>query len=251
MDDRIARRRQSVRSLRRWRRLRRTIIAVAVLVLAVAAVLIERSPLVELSEVRVEGTVRGDPETVREAAGLPLGRSIMRLDLGAAERRVEDLPLVADASLRRADALTVVISVRERRPVAVVETGGGAVLVDGDGVVIATGPEASLPVIAARQGVLPPMPPGANVRAVAAVANAHAVLTSLPGPLRAAVTRYEVGAADDDLELVLADTMRVRFGRAMRVPEKARALGALLEDAAGSGARMIDVRAPGNPVVVP
>lgn len=253
MDRRIARRREQVRGFRRRRRLRRTLLVVGVLVLAAATLAVERSPLVALSEVRVEGTVRADPEQVRAAADLPLGTSILRLRLGDAEERVERLPLVADATVRRADPLTVVVSVRERQPVAVVEAEGRDVLVDETGLVIVSGNQVSLPVIAVADGVLASpaeLQPGTPVGELPGVDNAHAVLTGLPGPLRSAVQRYEVGGADK-LQLVLADGMRVRFGRATRLPEKARALGALLEDAAGSGATVIDVRAPSNPVIAP
>jgi hypothetical protein len=42
----------------------------------------------------------------------------------------------------------------------------------------------------------------------------------------------------------------VRFGRAERVDEKVRALGAILGDVGDSPVTVIDVRAPSAPVVI-
>lgn len=248
VDERIAARRAEVRDDRRRRRLRRTVLVVVLIALVVVAALVERSSLVALAEVRIEGTTRLDEEAVRAAADLQLGTSTLRLPLADARERVESLPLVASADVRRLDPLTVLVEVSERVPTAVVERGRRAVLVDGDGVVIARGREAGLPVIRMRGGRLPD--PGQAVARAPAAANAHAALSALPGPVRSLVATYEA-QGPDDLELRLVDGTRVRFGRAERVDEKARALGAVLEDLAGRTVGEIDVRAPERPVVVP
>ena len=114
VDERIAARRREVREDRRRRRLRRTIMVAVALVLVVVGVLVERSSLVALAEVRVTGTERLDVRTVRRAADLELGTSTLRLPLGEARERVEALPLVASAEVRRLDPLTVLVEVTER-----------------------------------------------------------------------------------------------------------------------------------------
>lgn len=249
VDERIAARRKEVREGRRRRRLRRTILVATLLALLVVGVLVERSSLVALAEVRVTGTQRLDPDSVREAADLELGTSTLRLPLDAARERVEALPLVASADVHRLDPLTVQVDVTERQPVAVVRRrGGGAVLVDREGVVLATGAEKGLPVIRLVRGTLPE--PGEGIDAVPAAANAHAALAELPGPIRSLVEVY-VARDVDQLELRLASGTTVRFGRGDRVAEKARALGAVLEDLGSTTVAVIDVRAPGRPVVLP
>lgn len=248
VDERIVERRRQVREERRRSRLRRTVTIAVLVVLAGLAFALERSSLVALAEIRVEGTDRLPPETIIEAADLPLGTSTLRLRLGAAEQRVEALPLVADATVRRLDPLTVLVSVREREPVAVVTGGEAAALVDDEGVVIATGSESGLAVI--DLGTARPPSPGAHVASVPPLANAHAAMRQLPGPLRTEIVRYDA-VADDDVQIVLADGTRVRLGRAERIDEKARALGAVLEDLDGRTVTSIDVRAPSRPVVDP
>jgi cell division protein FtsQ len=247
VDERIAERRRQVRDERRRSRLRRTVTVAVLLALLGLAVAVERSSLVALAEIRVEGTARLRPDTlVVDAADLPLGTSTLRLRLGAAEQRVEALPLVAEATVRRLDPLTVLVSVQERQPVAVVTGGEAAALVDDDGIVIATGSESGLVVI--DLGAIRPPTPGAHVTAVPPLANAHAAMQLLPGPLRTEIVRYDA-VAGDDVQIVLADGTRVRLGRAERIDEKARALGAVLEDLDGRAVDEIDVRAPSRPVV--
>jgi cell division protein FtsQ len=248
VDERIAERRADVRRERRLRRLRRTLLVVALLVVALVAAVVERSSLVALAEVRVDGLQRLDQAEVVDAAGLALGTSTLRLDLVGATHRVEELPLVATATVRRLDPLTVIIEVVEREPSVVVSLGQRSVLVDPDGVIIAAGREPGLPVVVLLSGPLPT--PGADVSASPTIANAHAAIQQLPGVIRARVVHY-LAVGPDDLDLELDDGTLVHLGRAERMDEKARALGAVLEDLDGRPVAAIDVRAPGRPVVIP
>lgn len=252
IDDRIAERRARVRDDRRRARLARTVwTLVAVLVLA-GLVVVERSTLVALAEVQVSGTERLAEEAVRAASGLEPGTSTLRLRLGHAEERIEDqLPLVRSAQARRLDPLTVVLAVEERQPALVVVGEGLRRYVDRDGVLIdevgeEESPAAGLPVVE-----LPGPPPevGATADDDPTLANALAAWRGLSGSLRAEVVRYRA-AGPDELTLTLSSGIDVRFGRAVRVDEKVRALGAVLADVGDTPIELIDVRAPGAPVVV-
>lgn len=243
MNPRIAERRRRVRKGRQHRRLRRSSLVVVAAVIAITAVGIERSPLLGLVEVRVVGTDRLDRASAREAAGLELGTSSLRLDLDAVEARVEQLPLVATAVAQRADPLTVEIVVTERVPELQASDGLTTVLVDAEGIVIRRAAESGVPRVETR--TLPK--PGERVTQAPALANAQAIYQSLSGPLRALTDRY-VAVGPDNLDLVLHDGTRVRVGRAERVDEKVRALGAVLEDLGEESVALIDVRAPNAPV---
>lgn len=246
IDERIAERRRDVRNQERRRRLRRTILVAAAVVVIVALVLVERSALVALEEVQVTGLERLEPEDVVEAAALPLGTSTLRLRLRAAEQRVADLPLVASVSARRVDPLTVRIEVVERVPVLTVAGRDGEVLVDRDGMVMVEGGLPSLPVIE-----IPGRAPatGEHVEEHPALDNAHRAWRGLSGPLRAEVVRY-VAESADELRLELRSGVWVNLGRAERLDEKVRALGAVLADVGDTPVREIDVRAPSAPVLI-
>jgi cell division protein FtsQ len=246
IDDRIAARRREVRDDRRRRRLRRTVIMLVIVALGGLVVVIERSPLVGLEELQVTGIDRLTEQQVLDAADIPLGTSTLRLGLGPAAQRVTALPLVREASARRLDPLTVVIEVVERQPVLVADDGERQMLIDRDGVVIAAGELEGLPTVR-LDGTAPAA--GDSVHDHEALRNAHRAWEGLSGPLRARVQRYEAASADD-LVLVLDGGTEVRFGRADRVAEKVRALGAVLEDVGATPITRIDVRAPAAPVVI-
>lgn len=250
LDERLAERRREVRRDRKRSRLRRTIAAVVVALLASAGYAAERSGLVALEEIRVTGTERTTEAEILEAAALELGTSTVRLRLADAETRVEQLPLVADAQLRRVDPLTVQIDVVERRPAVVVHAGTGrSLLVDEEGLVLAGGSEPGLAVIELAAGGRVPEPGEELGAENEALANAHAVAVRLTGPIGALVDRY-AAVGPRDVDLLLRDGRRVRFGAAERIDEKVRSLGAVLEDLGATDVSVIDVRAPGTPTVV-
>ncbi|MFN2557744.1 MAG: cell division protein FtsQ/DivIB [Nitriliruptorales bacterium] len=249
MDTRIEERRNEAKRERASARRRRVPYLAAVLVLLALAVWLEQSPLLALNEVEVVGTRRLSPDAVREAAALPLGTSTLRLRLGPARQRVEELPLVYSATVRRADPLSVRITVVERSPLLVLAARGGLALVDAEGIVVAPGREDGLPVLA-TSAPMPPSP-GSSIWELPDAANAFAVASALPGPLRADVERYEARGRND-VVLVLGSGVRARFGRAERVSEKSRALGALLTELGAASSRaFVDVRVPSNPVLLP
>jgi cell division protein FtsQ len=247
IDDRIAERRREVRRERQLARRRRTLTVLALAVLVVVLWAIERSALVGLESIEVVGTERLTEEAVLEAADLELGTSTLRLRLGRVEDRVTALPLVRETTARRLDPLRVRIEVDERTPVLVTGGAGEPHLVDRTGVVIAPGTVDGLPVVE-----LAGPPPDLGERAPDDAPLGEAVRTwrGLSGPLRTEVVGYDARVAGD-LDLQLRSGVTVRFGRAERIDEKVRALGAVLEDLEAAEVSEIDVRAPARPVVVP
>lgn len=246
VDERIARRRRDVREDRRRRRLQRTVVAAVLLAVAVALLVVERSPLVALAEVRVTGTDVLDPGEVVAAADLSLGTSLLRMPLAAARERVEALPRVREADVVRVDPVTVEIRVTERVATLEARRGTNSVVVDEDGIVLARGGADGLSLVVVRDGPLPA--PGESVSSNRALANAVAFDRDLPGPTRSLVRA--IRAEDEDRAvLVLSSGIRVEVGRADQVEAKARALAAVLEDIDGREVASIDVRAPSAPVM--
>ncbi|MBY5163213.1 cell division protein FtsQ/DivIB [Salsipaludibacter albus] len=248
VDERIAERRRDVREEQRRRRLQRTVVVAVLVGLLVALLLVERSPLVELAEVRVVGTQVLDDAEVRAAADLPLGTSLLRLPLGDAEDRVAALPRVRSVDIDRVDPVTVEIAITERVATIVARTDDTAVLVDDEGMVMATKDADGLVVIDVEEGELPA--PGERALRNPALGNAIDIAAALPGPTASLVASIDAQAADRAV-LVLDDGTRVQFGRATDVDAKSRALAAVLEDLDGATVSGIDVRAPDAPVVDP
>ncbi len=247
VNERIAQRRAEVRAARRRRRLRRTITVTVLLLVLVGFLLLERSSLVALADLEVTGLERLEEAEVLEAAGVAEGMSVLRIRLGAVEERVVALPFVEAAEAVRVGPLGLRIDVVEAAPALTARFPTASVLVSQQGLVLGEGEAPGTPVADVRGR---PPAPGDTVDASGTLAAAHAVVLSLPGPVLALVDRLEVAAADD-VRLVLENGIQVAWGDASRGDEKARALGAVLEDLDGRAVQLIDVRAPMAPTVTP
>ena len=247
VNERIAQRRAEVRAARRRRRLRRTITITVLVLAAVGFLLLERSSLVALADLEVTGLERLDEAEVLEAAGVAEGMSVLRIRLGEVEERVVALPLVEAAEAVRVGPLGLRIDVVEAAPALTARFPTASVLVSEQGLVLGEGEAPGTPVADVRGR---PPEPGETVAASGTLAAAHAVVRSLPGPVLALVGRVEV-TAPDDVRLVLENGVEVAWGDASRGDEKARALGAVLEDLAGRSVQLVDVRAPMAPTVTP
>lgn len=216
------------------------------LAVAVALLLIERSPLVAISDVRVTGVDHLESARVVEVSGVRVGSSLLRVDLAAAARRVEELPLVREAEATRIDPLTVVIRVTERQPAFTATSDGRTVLLDDEGVVLRAGRMPGMATIEVSDGAVPA--PGEAAGLGSALGNAVAVATGLPGTVTTRVVAWEA-VSPDRAVAVLDDGTRVELGRATELAAKARALGVVLEDLAGRDVATIDVRSASAPVV--
>jgi cell division protein FtsQ len=230
----------SRRSRRAASRKRRPIqAAAAVAALAVLAWVLWGSPLLAVRTVQVDGVTTLPAEQVRETAGLDEGTPLLRVDVDEARERVAQLPQVASVEVTRGWPSTVVITVVERTPVAVVGTPGRRSVVDARGVLFDTitgeAPDGVVPLDVAEPG--PDDPP--TMAALGA-------LTALPADVREDVAAAAATSAED-VSLTLDDGTTVRWGTPEETGEKAAALTAVLaqiESGALDPAGTIDVSTP-------
>lgn len=226
---------------RRHGRPRRRALQLAGVVGAVAVLLwlLLAGPLLAVRAVQVDGLVTLPADQVQEAAGIGSGTPLLRVDVDTAEARVARLPQVASVEVTRDWPDSVVITVVERVPVAVVGEAGQRSLVDADGVLfdMVTGgtPDGVVPLDVASPGPEDP----ATMAGIAAIA-------SLPGAVREQVARA-AATGPDDIVLTLGDGTVVRWGDATDSRAKSAALVGLLQQI-GSGALepagTIDVSTP-------
>ncbi|RKN50782.1 cell division protein FtsQ/DivIB [Micromonospora endolithica] len=182
-------------------------------------------------EVRVAGAELVTPVQVRDAAAVPDGTPLARVDLAAAAGRIGALPAVQRATVTRDWPDALVVTVTERTPAATVPRDGQFVVVDAAGVVFRTLPEqpAGLPVVRVAR----PGPDDQDTRAALEV-------------LAALTPRLRDELADVTVEGLARITLRLRGGRevvwgdATRSADKARVATALLD----RDADRIDVSVP-------
>ena len=231
----IARRRGRPRVSRR----RLLQLAGALAAVAVLAWLLLAGPVLAVRAVHVDGLVTLPADQVREAAGIGSGTPLLRVDVDSAETRVARLPQVASVEVTRDWPDSVVITVVERVPVAVVGEAGRRSLIDADGVLfdMVTGqtPDGVVPLDVATPG-----PDDLATRAgVAAIA-------ALPATVRAEVSAA-AASSPDDITLTLADRTVVRWGDASESRAKSAALVGLLQKIQAGAldpAEAIDVSTP-------
>lgn len=243
VDPRFRARRIAVRKDAGRKRLKRLLLLVAVAALALAAVIVLRSPVLDVDEVVVVGATRLDPATIRSEAGIDQGAPLLLADLGAATARIEALPWVAAAEVTRDLPGRVDITVREREPVAVVSGGGAAVLVDVDGRVLELAPSAPggfVQVVAAEQ----PPAPGATIDAdlLAAVGLAGRLRVNPAGAVAAV-------HLEPDLRLQLVEGGVVELGDTSDLDAKVEAFRTVHARVDRACLATIDLSVPSHPVL--
>lgn len=224
-------RRQWARRWGVWRWALAIVVAVGALVGGVWLVFF--SQVLGVAGVTVTGTDYLTVGQVTEAAAVPVGTPLARVDLSAVEARVEALPAVRDASVSRAWPDRVRVEVEERTAVAVVQDGGAIRGMDAEGVLFRDFPRlpAGLPQVRTAPEA------GQDARREAA-----RVAAALPPSLARTVDHLEV-ATIDRISLVLRDGRQVVWGSAQDSATKAQVLQALLSQ----DAQVYDVSVPGQP----
>lgn len=254
---------------RRFARLRRPWIVVTALALVVllgaggyvlgfTSVVAARS--VEVTGVR-EGV--GSAAAVEEAAALPLGGPMLRVDTAGAVERVEGMRWVREATLTRGWTTGVLtVDVIPREDAAVIRGPRGEVEVsDADGVVFRDLDDQEIEQLEAAEAGegavgqvdgLPVIDVASDDADPADIAAAVAVWQDLPEELSEQVSG--VGLAGAQVQLTLTDGIVVTWGTGDRHEAKTRIVSTLLDQpqvrqAPDPAQVEIDVSAPGSPVL--
>ncbi len=228
------------RGRKRWA----AIAAIAVVLVSATGVGLTRSSFVHARTIRVHGASHLTRSDVLRLAQIAVGVNVFMLDAGEAERRLEANIWVAEATISKHLPATLVVDIRERHPVAVIESIGLLRLVADDGTLLdAAGPGVSLPLIAsAEEARSDPAP--------TAIHDAARVVAAMAPILRREVAQVLI-LADGTLRVDLQGGAAVSYGRAVDLVAKGDALRALLRWASAQGAAIAsaDVRVPSAPTV--
>lgn len=246
--------RQRRRHVRRERVRTYTRRAVAVLVIGgtlAAGTAVAGSSLFAVNRVEVSGARTTGADTVRAASGIRPGANALTLDLDGARRRVEALPLIREAVVRRAGALTVRITVVERAPAVVVRVGTARRFFDLDGVEVPGPARGKIPVVwltetprtfaDGRTVLVHPQPTPTLVADVLAVWRAA-------GDLRSSLGRFDV--TDRGLVVAIGRTSAT-LGDTSEIRRKMATLRTIIgwASARERAVRSVDVRVPQHPAM--
>jgi cell division protein FtsQ len=199
------------------------------------------SPLLDVDHLRVRGVHHLTAAQIETAGGVHPGDAMLWIDTGQAVRRIEALPYVRGAQVRREWPDTVAITVSERAPVAWVAGPSATELVDRTGRVLEAVDQApaGLPQLLGATSV---PPPGARVDALGGAKVAGA----LSGLARRGTA--SVAQTDHGVVLELVSGPEVRMGPPTQIGVKLRAALAVLAASEGTPVAYVDVSVPTNPV---
>jgi cell division protein FtsQ len=245
VDPRIRARRVEVARDAGRRRLRRLTILGAVVGLAAVLLALTWSPLVDVEQISVAGEGHTSAEAVTDAAGLATGDSLVWFDPADAERAIEALPWVAEATVERSWSGSVAIEVTEREAVAAVVAGDRWLLADGTGRLL-QGVDAEPTDVPLIEGLSVSARPGDTLDpdGVAAVTVAAAV----PEVLRADVAT--VSGTDGEVTIALREGGVVLLGSADDAPAKLAGAAAVLATVADGCVQQLDVRVASSPALI-
>ena len=225
----------SRRKRHRRRLLAKIVIPLLALVLIIAGIwVLGFSSVFAVRVVQVHGISTMSESQVLQAAQVPVGVPLAQIDPSQLAARVEAIPAVESSAVHRSWPSTIVITVRERRPVFAIEQQGSYLLVDAFGVgyrVLSARP--------ANQVLVRVTAP--NPTFLAEIATVVAVLPdSIRGQLNTVSAQTPSG-----ITLRLTKGRQVFWGDDSRSADKLRVLQALLKHPASR----YDISAPDQPAV--
>lgn len=244
VDPRLQARRRSVARHQDLRRLWLVVGLTVVASLAIGAIALARSSLLDVEAIEVTGADRSDRRHIATASGIRLGDPLVGIDRQLATARILAVPWVAEAEIRRDWKGVVTIDVVERVGLVALPTGKRFAVVDRTGrqlEIVAERPDGFWLVAGVEASGVPGQPVAEEGEAVVA-------LVGQLTPAIAAVTDRIV-VDDGDLQIDLSTGGRANFGDERLLPDKLLALETMLVRVDLRCIETIDVRVPSAPTV--
>lgn len=215
-----------------------SIASVAAVVLGTVVLVL--SPVLALTEVRVEGAQRVTNEEIRQSLAPLYGEPLARVSNEAVGSLLEPLSLIQAFTTRVEPPGTMVLTIIERQPLGVIRATPGFSVVDAAGVVLWSQSELPSELALILVAADPESPSFSAV---------GRVLAALPPDIAGQVEAITATTLDDVRFTIRASSHEVVWGSAERSQEKARVLGAALRAAGLESPRLIDVTTPDSVVV--
>lgn len=256
VEPRIVERRRQVRDAGRRRRRRRWIAFGIVVALLAAVIGVLTSPLTDIDEISVSGIERLDIDRVVAASGAARGEQLLTADLAAIRDALRGQPWISSASVTRQWPDTLVVSVLEEQPLAVVDLDGSRLVVSRTGRVLVHERDAATADVVVDTAALPVLEvEGADVGELqvgddlpTAVLRAAMVFDRMPEALRGELTVARLDA-DGALTFELPDDATLVIGPVEDIPQKLASTEAVLGQVVRACMATVDVREPGRPTV--
>lgn len=224
-------------------------ILLVVFLFALAAFVIFKSPLFEIKKIGVTGNRQVEASKIIAASGIHSGINIFKVNLKEAHSRLSLMPILKDVQLERDFPDGIIITVKERNPVAFLPDNNGFIQLDKDRVYIKKSQSLTgeLPVITGVEAIA--SGPGEIVKGEG-LAAALQVVVELPQEL---VQRLSEVHYQDNGSFVLytVEGNQCRLGTPEQVAAKGNLFLQVLRELEGKHAQIeyVDLSFIGTPVV--
>jgi len=203
-----------------------------------------------ITTVEVKGNGIRTADYIRQESGAAAYHDIVTLPVGRISEKLEQDPWIRRARVSRRPLHTVIITVEERSPVALLDCKGARFVVDGTGWVIEGAPAGgpvSLPVISGGDMSTPKI--GAPI-ADRRVRDCVTVMSGMSQQLRSSMAMANPFDGRGQV-FVSKDGFQVVYGSGSEKARKNEVLEAIMIDARNNGrsTEYIDVRVPDSPVI--
>jgi cell division protein FtsQ len=230
---------------------RRTLITLAAVLTVIAAVLAVAmfSPALALKTITLDGNRLASSETLQAALAPLRDRPLTQINQSQVEDLLAPVPQISSVSVEARPPSTLLVHIVEREPVALLKSDAGFVLVDPEGVQLAT-------VTDQASAALPLIDGGTAATGQQTFRAITTVLAALPTSVRARL-EHASASSPDAVELNLNDGKKIIWGNAGDKELKAKVLESLLNAPAPTALpgkpapaeiKVYDVSAPRHPV---
>lgn len=212
-------------------------------------------PIWKIQEVTVNGARMLSSDDIRDLSGIPVGENLFLTSFARPRDNLKKISAIAEFHLYRIPPATVLISVRERKPAAVIILKGKSAVVDADGYILNRNPNLALnipemedlPVISGISSDEVSGGERINPRISELISEVIIELTNLLGSRQ---IQLETGGFEK-ITFRLNDLLQVKIGRDEDIREKMTVFKRLLPVIANKWQQVeyVDVRYPDNPVV--
>jgi cell division protein FtsQ len=214
-------------------------------------------PIWKIEVITVDGANLLSADEIRDLSGIPLSENLFMTSFARARSNLKKISAIAEFHLYRIPPGTVLIRIRERKPIAVIVFQNRSVVIDDEGYILNRNPNLSfnvpnlteLPVVSGVQSEEAISTEKIDPAYSKVVRDIISELSSLFGSRR---IHLDIGAFKN-ISLLLDDILRVKIGRGENIQRKMEVFKALLPviNNRWSQIEYVDVRFPDNPVIFP
>jgi len=212
-------------------------------------------PIWQIKEVVVNGAKMLSDREIKGLAAIPLSETLFFTSFSRTRANLSKITAIKSFSIYRLPPATVLISINEREPIAMIVFSNKSVIMDEEGYILNRNPNitlnipnmADLPIVTCikGKGVLQTDKIDGKVAKVIA-----GIISKLSRFLESSRMQLELGKLRN-VNFLLDDLLRVKIGDDEKIRRKMEVFGALLPKISGrwSEVEYVDVRFPDNPVI--